>query len=82
MSGVNLRTEPLVPHVEPLMPPVEPPVSPIDVETLVPTPAQSPEHTIPSPKHNSDLEEIPQRPVSPINIDSDIDSSKKNSVWV
>ena len=63
MSGVNLRTEP--------------PMPPVVVETLVPTPTQSPEHTSPTPKHDSDLEEIPQRLVSPINIDSDMDSSKR-----
>ena len=63
MFGVNLRTKP--------------PVSPIDVETLVPTPEQSPEHIVPTPEHDSDLEEIPQRPVSPINIGSDTNSSER-----
>ena len=70
MSGVNLRTKPPVP-------PVEPHVSPIDVETPVHTSAQSPEHIAPTPEHDSDIEEIPQRPISPINIDSDMDSSKR-----
>ena len=70
MSGVNLRIEPPVPPAKPL-------VSPVDVETPVPTPTQSPEHTKPTPEHDSNLKEIPQRPVSPINIDSDTDSSER-----
>ena len=69
--------EPPIPPTEPPMLPAEPPMSPIDVETPVPTPAQSPEHTTHTPKHDSDLEKIPQRPVSPINIDSDKDSLER-----
>ena len=65
------------PPTEPFVPPTKSLVSPIDVETPVPTPTQSLEHTIPTLEHNSDLEKILQRPVSPINIDSDMDSSER-----
>ena len=74
MSRVNLRTEPPMP---PLVPPTEPPISPVDVETLVPKPAQSPEHIAPTPKHDIDLDKIPLRLVSPINIGSDMDSLER-----
>ena len=55
----------------------EPPILPIDLEAPVHTPMQSPKHTIHTPEHESDPEEIPPKPNSPINIDSETDSLEK-----